>query len=167
MKSKTIKLIFQTFFLFGILSCSTENKSINTDAIVAEYYTTYQKRSDFEKFLHFYDENIILEDIINGDRIIGKAAFADFFNWNNPNFSRTDTTALVIYDQIIEGNKVVTQGYFTEFKWGETTFEAMHFTTILTFNEQGKIIKQVDWINYPASLVDYENRSNANEWIIN
>ena len=57
------------------------------------------------------------------------------------------------------------KGYFTPFKWGNAEFEAMYFTTLLNFNEQGKIIKQVDWINYPSTLVDYDNRKNANEWI--
>ncbi len=41
----------------------------------------------------------------------------------------------------------------------------MHFTTLLTVNEAGQIIRQVDWINYPASLVNYNERNNSNEWI--
>jgi hypothetical protein len=64
-------------------------------------------------------------------------------------------------------NKVVTTGHFTAFKWGELEIEAMQFTSILTFNSSGKIIKQVDWINYPSYLVDYNNRKNSNKWITN
>ncbi|WP_136467933.1 hypothetical protein [Flagellimonas onchidii] len=86
-------------------------------------------------------------------------------DWNNPNFQKIEKDALVIYDQIIDKNKVVTRGYFTEFLWDGARFEAMHFITILTFNNSGKIIKQIDWINYPSNLIDYEKRRNSNEWI--
>ena len=30
----------------------------------------------------------------------------------------------------------------------------------------GKIVRQVDWINYPSSLFDYSNRQNSNLWIL-
>lgn len=112
----------------------------------------------------FYDEAIVLEDIINGDSIVGIQQLGAFFNWNRPGLARTNP-ALIIEDQIIDGNKVVTKGYFTPFKWQGQLFEAMYFVTFLYFNEEGKIYKQVDWINYPKILVDYANRKNANQWI--
>ncbi|MGH1366338.1 MAG: hypothetical protein ACRBF0_22450 [Calditrichia bacterium] len=96
-----------------------------------------------------------------------KAALAEFFNWDNPGFKKIEVQALIITEQIIDGKKVTTKGYFTPFKWGEARFETMHFTTLLTFNEQGKIIKQVDWINYPTTLLDYNKRKNSNEDIAN
>lgn len=52
-----------------------------------------------------------------------------------------------------------------KFKWKDSSFEAMYFTTILTLNETGKIIRQIDWINYPATLVNFNLRKNSNEWI--
>ncbi|PWL37570.1 hypothetical protein DKG77_14780 [Flagellimonas aquimarina] len=149
--------------LMVVCSCTNKDNSINET--VKEYYETYQDRNDFEKFLGFYDEKIVLEDIINADRIVGKKALEDFFDWNDPGYKKIAADALVIYEQTIEGNRVVTSGYFNEFLWGGNTFEAMHFVTILTFNRSGKIIKQVDWINYPSNLVDYTKRKNSNEWI--
>ena len=35
----------------------------------------------------------------------------------------------------------------------------------LSFTEQGQIMHQVDWINYPGNLLNYNNRKNANDWL--
>ena len=157
------KLLFLFSPLLLLFSCQQEN---NIEKVVKAYYQTYQERNDFQKFLSFYDDNLIMEDIITGERKNGKKEFAEFFDWGNPAFSKTDRFSLIITHQVIQKNQVATQGYFTPFKWGDQHFEAMHFTTFLTFNEAGKIIKQVDWINYPSGLVDYEKRKNSNDWIL-
>lgn len=152
-------------FVIGLIfqSCSSTESDIG--AIVKNYYQIYNKRQDFERFLSFYDEKIILEDIISGDRIIGKKELSDFFDWNNPNFKSLNSNALVVEDIVIYKNTSVAKGYFSRFKWGESEFEAMHFTSILTFNKSKKIVKQIDWINYPSTLVNYNERNNSNEWI--
>lgn len=149
------------------LGCSdtTDKQLTDHSSIINEYYQTYQERKDFDKFLSFYDQNIILEDVISGDRIEGIEAFKQLFDWNNPNFVLTDSVALVVTNQIINKNIVSTQGYFTPFSWSGTLTEAMHFSTILKFNDKGKIIKQTDWINYPNTLIDYRNRKNSNDWL--
>ena len=108
---------------------------------------------------------MVLEDVIYGERIIGKKQFAEFFDWNHPNFKLLDTVAMVIQNQVIDDNQAVTQGYFTPFQWDTIKVAPMKFTTILTFNTEGKIIKHVDWINYPSNLIDYQNRKDSNSWI--
>ncbi len=155
-----ISLVISLFFY----SCSNKETSL-VENTTDQFYQTFNERQDFEKFLSFYAEEAILEDIVNGDRIEGKEALKNFFDWTNPDFQLLEDNSLVVSEQIIQNNKAVVQGYFTPFKWGTAEFEAMHFTTILSFNEEGKIIKQVDWINYPATLVNYNERKNANEWI--
>ncbi len=157
-------LVVSVLILLLFLSCENK-KELDIAPIVEEYFETYSERKDFKKLISFYDDDIILEDIVNADKIAGKKALIEFLDWNNPNFRKVEKEALVIYDQIIDKNKVVTRGYFTEFLWDGAKFEAMHFITILTFNNSGKIIKQIDWINYPSNLIDYEKRRNSNEWI--
>lgn len=158
---KPLLLCFVIGFLFS--ACSSEESGI--EETVDAYCQTYSSRKDLDTFLSFYDEQIILEDIINGDRILGKKALRDFLDWNNPDFKLLEANSLVIQEKIIQNNTSVVKGYFTKFQWGQLEFEPMHFTTILTFNESGKIIKQVDWINYPSTLVNYNERKNSNEWI--
>ncbi len=147
-------------------ACSIDDQNTIMRNTVNDYYKVYQERSDFEKFLSFYDDDIAFEDIILGEKVRGKSDFTNFFDWSNPSFAKTDSLALLITDQVIDKNQVVTKGYFTPFIWGDSLFEAMHFTTLLTFNQKGKIQKQVDWINYPNNLVDYHKRKNANDWLL-
>lgn len=160
-----MKQVF-TLLIFGLLfnACSVDKDRI-LERVIDDYYKTYNKRQDIDKFMSFYNDDILFEDIINGDRIEGKPALKSFFNWGDTNFKSLDSNNLVITETIIDGKRAVVKGYFTKFKWGESDFEPMHFTTILTFGSADKIIKQVDWVNYPANLVDYNQRKNSNEWV--
>lgn len=151
--------------LILLISCSTKEKEPQYKKIVDEYYAIYQKRLDFEKFLSYYSKDIVLEDMVNGDRILGIENLKEFLDWENPNFTLQDSVALIINQQFIQNNTVLTQGYFTPFTWSETSVEAMQFSTTLTLNEQGKIIHQIDWINYPSNVLDYSKRKNSNDWI--
>lgn len=159
---QTILCLLISCFFICLTSCNKAPTKIENT--VTAYYEVYKTKEDFEGFLKFYDDDIVLIDIINGDSIVGIEQLTNFFAWNTPGLERTNPV-LMIEDQIIEGNKVVTRGYFTPFKWQGQPFEAMYFVTILYFNETGKIRKQIDWINYPNTLVDYANRKNANQWI--
>ena len=165
--SESIRTFIFFILISFLFSCSTIDNRIELTQVISEYYKTYQTNTDFEKFMEFYSDEIELEDIINGDKVIGKDNLRKFFNWNNPDLVRMDSLALKIEHQVINKNVVVTKGHFSPFKWKDLKVEAMHFTSILYFNESNKIIKQVDWINYPSSLVDYKNRNNSNKWILN
>lgn len=152
-------------FLISVLLLSCSASTPNTRKVVADYYVTYQAHDDFGKFMEFYDDKVVLEDMINGDKIEGKEALRNFFNWSNPDLQQIGNDFMVVEEVIVEGNKAVAKGYFAPFKYGESEFEAMQFTTILTFNDAGKIVRHVDWINYPNKLVDYNTRKNSNEWL--
>lgn len=129
------------------------------------YYKVYQQRTDWPGFLNFYAEDVVLLDYVGGYKIEGKTTFAQFFNWPDPRFKKGAINALEITSQTISKNTVTTQGFFTPFTWGDIEVEAMQFTTILEFNADGKIVKHIDWINYPDYLIDYKTRVNSNDWI--
>ena len=95
----------------------------------------------------------------------GRKAFAEFFNWPDKRFEKLSTETFVVQSTVIENNKAVIQGYFTPFRWDGKEVESMQFTTLLYFDQNAKIIRHVDWINYPNQLIDYENRMNSNQWI--
>lgn len=153
------------FLLTSTLYCCTPRSEVNIKGITTEFYEVYKARKDSKRFFEFYSDSVVLEDMVNGDRIVGKQALEKFFDWSNQDFQLLEKEALVVKDIFVAGNVAVVYGYFTPFKWGETEFEAMHFTTQLDFDKEGKIVKQVDWINYPSTLVDYSKRNNSNKWI--
>ena len=98
-------------------------------------------------------------------KIVGKDQIRTFFDWPHPYFTKLSDENFVITDQYFTGNTVITNGYFNPFKWQDIEVEAMQFSSQLVFNKDGKIIKHIDWINYPAYLIDYQTRLNSNDWI--
>lgn len=158
------QLSFVLFFVLVLFAC-TPQSGVNIKSITTEFYEVYKVRMDSKRFLEFYSDSAILEDMINGDRVVGRQALEKFFDWSNPDFQLVEKEALVVKDIFVAGHVAIIYGYFTPFKWGGLEFEAMHFTTQLDFDAEGKIIKQVDWINYPSTLIDYSKRNNSNEWI--
>lgn len=156
MKNTLLLLII----LVGFTSCKKDEVRLATYA----FEDCYNEREDFDEFLEMYAEDVVLEDMIFGWKIEGKRQLKLFFNWPDSRFEKIDKDVYQVDERIISGRKAILSGKFGEFKWDSTEVEAMNFTTILHFNKEMKIIKQVDWINYPSYLVDYDDRSNSNKW---
>ena len=56
----------------------------------------------------------------------------------------------------VQGDLAIGRGYFTPFQYRGETFgerEPMRFAIWLTWSDEGKIVRQVDWIDYPAELI--------------
>ncbi|MCR9131625.1 MAG: hypothetical protein NXI08_03590 [bacterium] len=156
---------YSLFWLVILCIGCTTSSSENLTDVAERYYQTYAERSDFNDFLSYYDSAVVFEDIVSGVSLDGVDELKEFFNWENPDLQLIDTVSLVVEELYIDDNTIISKGFFTPFQWHNTMYEAMHFTTVLTLNEKGKIVKQVDWINYPNSLLDYQNRANSNLWI--
>jgi len=136
------------------------------EQVVTEYFNVYQHRTDFEKFLTFYHEDAVLEDVVYGNLVKSKKEIKTFLNWQDPNFSLIDkNNALVVQKQVIQGNTVVTEGYFTEFNYYGKKLGPWRFIILLEFNDELKIIRQVDWINY-TPREQYLGGKNMNELLL-
>jgi len=142
-------LIITSILIFPQCKNDQSSKIYN---IVTDYYQTYQARTDYKKFMTFYAEDIVLDDVINKTVITGKEELLSFFDWTNPSFQKVGDHALEITDQHISNLTVTTSGNFSAFQWDGKRYEPMRFTTVLTFNPEGKIIRQLDWIDYPDIL---------------
>ena len=145
-----MSVIIKIFYIFLVLSSfQAVAQTPKIDLIATQYFADYAKRDNFEEFLNYYDDNVVLEDIVYGNHIIGKPALKQFFNWQDPKFSSLPSTEnLVLSKLVVEGKEVSAQGHFNRFTYDGSTLGPWRFTIHLTFNEQGKIIHQVDWINY-------------------
>jgi len=160
-----MRLIIGVALLLFTSSCSWTAKQDITH-VTQKYYETYQNHSDFESFMAHYDSNAVLEDINMASKIKGIKNLKEFFNWHNADLKILSKKALEVEELIFDDQKAVAKGYFTPFQWKDIKYPSMYFTTILLFNDQGKIIKQTDWINYPNNLIDCNKRGDANEWIL-
>ena len=132
-----------------LLAGCTHNSQVNIKPVVKDYFTVYAQRQDFDKLLSFYDEKAQLEDLVYGHHAKSKTDIEQFFAWNDGKFALVKPgPALVIQKQVFEGNKVATEGYFTEFTYDGQQMGPWRFLIWLEFNSSGKIIRHVDWINY-------------------
>ena len=157
--NRIILLLSLVLLLPGCNSQSTTSQHVDL------FIRLYEERTDFQDFLDLYAEDVVLEDMVTGYRLEGRDAFAEFFNWPDKRFEKLSEKTFIIQNKVVEDNKAVISGYFTAFKWDGQSVEPMQFTTWLYYNEAGKIIKHIDWINYPNSLIDYAKRGNSNLWI--
>lgn len=156
---------FAAAAICGATLASCTNAPPGLRAVVSDYYAVYAERSDAEAFLSFHADSVELRDYVAGERIQGVEALREFFDWGDPSFRMRDSVALVVQDIVVEANRAVVKGHFTPFAWAGLPFEAMQFTTILTFDAEQRIALQEDWINYPTDLLDYDSRKNSNHWI--
>ena len=138
--------------LMVILLCISHKSYANPKQLklaVQEYFNTYAQRQDFKKFMSFYAKDATLKDIIYGNDLRNKDEIQSFLNWHNGKFERLGSEhILTVTNQVIENKKAITEGYFHQFKFNGKTFGPWLFVISLEFNEDNKIIKQTDWINY-------------------
>ncbi len=144
-------------------NASQEAKQLNLKKITEHYFELYKERENFEEFMEFYDENAVLEDIVYGNYIESKSKIAAFLNWHDVNFSSGSVAqTLVIQKQVFDNNIVVTEGYFTPFAYAGSDMGPWRFVIWLEFDQNNKIVRHVDWINY-TPRANYLGGENLNE----
>lgn len=151
--------LFYLIFILNLISC----QSVDYKKKLNQFINIYQLRTDFKGFLNLYSDEVEFKDIIYGYKFDSKEGLAKFFDWNNPDFKKLHSQTFSIENIIWDDETVIIEGYFLEFLWKDEKVNPMYFTTKLKFNDQGKIIKHIDWINYPDKLL--KTRLDSNKWI--
>lgn len=121
-----------------------------------DYFATYQQRKDWDKFLSFYHPSITFSDVALRTRTRGIHAFEEFYNWPDSNFQKMSPAQkhLELQDIVTQDSLVVARGHFNPFYWhGEKQEWSGGFTIWLYFDKNLKIRHQVDYIQYPASVI--------------
>ncbi|KZN41388.1 hypothetical protein [Pseudoalteromonas luteoviolacea] len=159
-------LCLLTLLLFlSACNITPESERVFTLSEIAKRYVkTYQEREDFDEFLSYYDENVVLEDMLYGIRVNNKRAFGEFFNWAAGDFKiLNNEPTFVLTQQVIDEQQrtIVLYGSFNPFVYNTIQFGPWRFTTLLKINEDGLIYYQQDWINYfPRSFINDANNLN-------
>ena len=136
--------------VLALLGCSSLNDSSKVTSLTMQsYFETYRQRSDFNGFMDFYADDVVVQDIVYGNELAGKSEVKAFFDWNRGQFELLDgKDILTITRQTLESQTVVTEGYFHRFRFNDQTLGPWRFVMIHELDDDSKIIKQVDWINY-------------------
>ncbi|MEK6478665.1 nuclear transport factor 2 family protein [Catalinimonas sp. 4WD22] len=156
-----MKQINQFFILLCIflLACGPSEEEqfeqqVRSRAI--DYFATYQQREDWNKFLSFYHPKVTFTDAALKTRTRGIDAFEEFYNWPDSNFQKISPAQkhLEVQDIVTQDSLVVARGHFNPFYWhGEKQEWTGGFTIWLYFDKNLKIRHQVDYIQYPASVI--------------
>ena len=141
------------------VSCQHEGTGSDVRLIAEQYFSTYAARTDWEKFLSYYAETLEFEDIILQESYHSLASFREFYNWPDSGFVKHPDypKVLVIDELIVHGKTAIGKGRLNPFYWYGRLFEMKdigNFIIWLEFNDQGKIIKQTDWIEYPGDILE-------------
>jgi hypothetical protein len=122
------------------------------------YFDRYAARDDWPGFIDQFDDTLAFADPVANVELDSRKAFEQFYFWPDPAFGKHPDypRSLVLKELIVTGSRGIGVGYFTPFNYHGVTFgdrEPMRFAIWLEWNRAGKIVRQTDWIDYPADLV--------------
>lgn len=150
------KSILVTVLFLLVSSCRNEQQ-IKTRNRAEHYFEMYAQRSDWSGFIDQYADDLVFEDVVYG-LSYDKSQFVKFYNWpdtafrKHPDYPQT----LILEDLAVTDSSAVGRGYFTPFYFGGELMAMDHqwrFTIWLYFNEEGRISRHIDYIDYPAKFV--------------
>lgn len=123
------------------------------------YFQTYAERTDWPGFCNYYREDLHFEDIILQLKLDSLWQFQRFYNWPDTNFAKLspEQETLIINTLVCNDSVAVAKGYFTPYIWYGQRMEpewGMEATFWLFFDENLKIYKQIDWIEYDPDVLE-------------
>lgn len=144
-----------------------------------QYFETYAERSDWNKFCSYYREDVLFKDITLQLELDSLWKFKRFYKWDEEGdrFQKLfpEQKHLELQSLIVEGNTVAAKGNVNPFYYDGSLIDTewgMEFTIWLHFDEDLKIIEQIDWMEYdPGTLENTINRCKENgfeaipEWL--
>ncbi|MCB0548597.1 MAG: nuclear transport factor 2 family protein [Phaeodactylibacter sp.] len=132
-----------------------------TERQATAYFQTFSQRTDWEKLLSFYRDDVQFTDTNMRYRAKSIGGFKAFYNWPDPGFEKMspDQAHLELESLVANDSIAVGRGHFNPFYWhGKLQeWDDASFTIWLYFDQQGKIYKQYDFITYPVELLTGES----------
>ncbi len=155
-----LRLGFTTCILWAFLfGCGINSQEKSEPKNWAEnFFQYYADRSNWEDFLDLYGNEVYFQDVIFRMELRGKEAFKNFYNWPDTGFVKHPDypQSLVLEDLAVTDSTAVGRGHFTPFYYNGVLYDNwknMRFTIWLHFNKEGKITRQIDYIEYPPSFL--------------
>ncbi|MEO1260490.1 MAG: hypothetical protein AAFZ15_16965 [Bacteroidota bacterium] len=169
MTLKRSQTSFFLFFLLFLINCQSEkpapqlqnNREKQIETTARDFFKTFADRQDWDRLCSFYREDLEFEDISLQLKLDSLWQFKRFYKWDEEggNFKKLtpDQEHLTLYSLVANDSIAVARGrvnpfyYYGEMidvEWG------MEFTIWLYFDENLKIKKQVDWMEYGPTVFE-------------
>lgn len=147
----------KVILLLIILSACTTEKPNRAEDAANEFFDMYQARDDWQGFQGLYADDLVFEDVIYR-LTFGKQEFIDFYNWPDTAFSKhPDFPATLVLEELaLTDSSAIGRGYFNPFYYSGVLLSFDHrwrFNIALEFNSNGKIIRHIDFIEYPPEYL--------------
>lgn len=144
--------------LFSLLACEAkeEKREQLTQKTAQAYFAIYQQREDWDSLLSFYREDVQFKDANLNYEATGIEAFKDFYNWPDTSFRKVlpEQQHLVLEDLMVQDSVAIGRGRLNPFFWNDDLQEwPEDFTIWLYFDQNMKIHRQIDWVRYPAWMI--------------
>jgi len=151
-----LRAFLLTTLVIILSSCGNDQKS-KTRLQAEKYFQLYADRTDWQGFVNQYAEDLVFQDVVYG-LSFDKVQFIKFYNWPDTSFHKHPDypKTLILEDLAVTDSSAVGRGYFTPFYFGGQLMAMEHrwrFTIWLYFNEEGKVHKHIDYIDYPARFM--------------
>ncbi len=152
----------------GSTNTNDFEQTVRSEAL--EYFETFADRSDWDKLCSFYREDVHFKDIMLQLDLDSLWKFKRFYKWDEEGdrFKKMfpDQKHLQLQSLVVEGNTAVGKGNINPFYYDGALVDTewgMEFTIWLRFDENLKIIEQIDWIEYdPFTLENTIKRCREN-----
>ena len=149
------------------LACSIDSpkevvdRKRQVEKVAIDFFETFAQRADWDKFCSFYRDDLVFEDVLLQIKLDSLWQFKKFYKWDEeggnfrkltPEQKHVEIDALVVNDSMAIGYGHLNPFYYydqlIEEKWG------MKVNFILYFDDDLKIKKQVDWIEYHDDVLE-------------
>ncbi|MEM6699523.1 MAG: hypothetical protein AAF599_14065 [Bacteroidota bacterium] len=125
------------------------------------FFETFAERTDWDKFCSFYRDDLHFKDIMLQLDLDSLWKFKRFYQWEEEGDSfkklSPEQDHLTLQLLVVEGNTAAAKGHFNPFHYDGilvNTAWGMEFTIWLSFDENLKIIEQIDWIEYDPVVLE-------------
>jgi len=160
-----MKAILPLILIILVLGCNTPIKetkptrSQKVEQTARKFFDTFADRSDWNKFLSFYSDELEFDDVTLQLHLDSLWKFKRFYNWEDGHFKKLtpDQKHMTVESLIANDSVAVAHGHFNPFYYYNNLIDTewgMEFTIWLYFDENLKIKKQIDWIEYDSSTLE-------------
>ena len=160
-----IATLLIAFFIFQ--KCQTPpiksepNRAQQIEQTAKDFFTTFAERKDWDKLLSFYREDMVFEDIMLQLKLDSLWQFKRFYKWDEEegNFKKLtpDQDHLTVYTLTANDSVAVARGRVNPFYYYDELIDepwGMEFTIWLYFDDDLKIKKQIDWMEYAPGVFE-------------
>lgn len=164
------KIVSYFLLCLVLLSCTSIEKKKNIKN-VEEFYKIYAHRKDAKQLMGFYtDNNPKWVDAVSQSLLEGKNIILDMYenSWNDQNFKKhQDYPESVTIKEIVSNDSIVAvSGQYNPYYYKDKLIHSMKFTSWFYFDKEGKIKKQIEWMQYTMNdlkdIINFKQNAEIN-----